>query len=204
MNDPIPYQPLPGAHVVPISFAPDTEITTPPPLVETLDLLHQRGGGSLFWPFADPPCILLSLASKKVFDDSQYLRGMTPFRVQFALCDTAAGPVIILDLQMFDTPYDGPMVMTCYLNPLEAEEQEALLRILETRSVHLIIFEQRIVQRVIAVSTADDTGQTARLIDFAIHQLSKRYPPQALDWSAALEQARRFWEQRLPTRLNQE
>ncbi len=106
MNDPIPYQPLPGAHVVPVSFAPGTEITTPPPLVETLDLLHQRGGGSLFWPFADSPYILLSLAGKKVFDDSQRPGGMTPFRVQFALCDTTAGPVIILDLQMFDTPYD--------------------------------------------------------------------------------------------------
>ena len=203
MNDPTLFHQRPGAHAVPVSFAPDLEITTPPPLVETLDLLHQRGGGSLFWPFANPPCILLSLAGKKVFDDAQRLTGSTPFRVQFALCDTAAGSVIILDLQMFDTPHDGPMVMTCYLNPLEPEERGALVRILEAGRVHLIIFERRTVQRVIAVSTTDETGQTARLINLAVHRISKLYQTQALDWSVALEQARDFWEQRSPTHLNQ-
>jgi hypothetical protein len=114
--------------------------------------------------------------------------------VQFALCDTAAGPVVILDLRMYDTPCDGPMVMTCYLNPLESEEREALFKVLKAQQVHLVFFERRIVQRVMAVSTADQTGQTARLINYAACHLPKRYPPQALDWAAALEQARRFWE----------
>jgi hypothetical protein len=181
-------------HVVPVSFAPGTEITTPPPLVETLDLLHQRGGGSLFWPFADPPCILLSLAGKQVFDDAKRLTGSTPFRVQIALCDTAAGPVVILDLRMYDTPSDGPMVMTCYLNPLESEEREALFKVLKAQQVHLVFFERRTVRRVMAVSTADQTGETARLINYAVQHLPKLYPPLALDWGAALERARRFWE----------
>lgn len=202
MNDPT-YQP-PGAHVVPVSFAPGMEITAPPPLVETLDLLHQRGGGSLFWPFADSPCILLGLAGKKVFSDSQRLTGSTPFRMQFALCDTSAGPVNILDLQMFDTPRDGPMVMTCYLNPLEAEERAALLKILEAGRIHLVIFEQRVVQRVIAVSARDESGRTAQLINFAAHHLSRLYQSRALDWGTALEQARCFWEQRSPSHPAQE
>ena len=204
MSDPALYHNLPGAQVVPVSFTPGLEIITPPPLVETLDLLHTRGGGSLFWPFADPPCVLLSLAGQKVFDDSRRLSGSTPFRVRFALCDTAAGPVVILDLQMFDTPYDGPMAMTCYLNPLEAEEREALLKILGAGRVHLIMFEKRVVQRVIAVSVADETGQTARLIHLAVHRLSQLYQPPALDWSAALEQARRLWEQSSTSDSSQE
>ena len=197
MND-LTSQPS-RAQLIPVSFAPGMEITMPPPLVETLNLLHQRGGGSLFWPFADSPCILLSLAGKKVFRDSQRLTGSTPFRVQFALCDTAAGPVIILDLQMYDTPHAGPMIMTCYLNPLEVEERAALLKILEAGRVHLIICERRVVQRVIAVSTGDETGRTAQLINFAACDLHKLYQSRALDWVTALEQARRLWEQRSPT-----
>jgi hypothetical protein len=137
---------------------------------------------------------LLSLAGKQVFRDSQRLTGSTPFRVQFALCDTTAGPVVVLDLRMFDTPSDGPMVMTCYLNPLESEEREALFNVLKAQQIHLVFFERRTVRRVMAVSTADQTGQTARLLNYAIQQLPKLCSPHTLDWGAALEQARRFWE----------
>lgn len=193
-HDPTPDPPPTGARMVPVSFSPGTEIAAPPSLVETLDLLHRRGGGTLFWPFSDPPCILLSLAGRQVFDDVKRLSGSTPFRVQFALCDTAAGPVTILELHMFDTPRESPLVMTCYLNPLEPEEREALFKVLETQHIHLVFFEHRTVQRLMVVSTAGQTGQAARLIQSAVRQALGLHPPEALDWEAALEQARRFWE----------
>ena len=185
---------VPGTHVGHFVLTPGTVITEPPALVDALDIMAWRGGGSLFWDAMVPPAVLVGLAGDGIATFWRDRDRELPVAVKIGLAKTAGWLVVIVDLVLYDDPAADPLVITVYINPYESASYEALCRILQDEKVYVLAVEGRTVRRQIAVSL--EGALTAITKDFLIDMVPRLRRPSQAAWLQAMARVRAEWEGR--------